>query len=164
MIGYRRIPAVIAVLLVALAGPPSAYASHQGRAHALPKGSLQYHGRDIAWRDAPSPMPEGVEMAVLEGNPRAAGLFTLRLRVPRGTVIEPHWHPKDERVTVLAGKVGVGFGEVFDKDRLRYFEPGSYYLNPAGSRHYVHFARDSEVQVTGFGPWEVHYLDSRRRR
>jgi hypothetical protein len=33
-------------------------------------------------------------------------------------------------------------------------------VNPARSHHFVLFPQDSVVQVTGVGPWEVHFLEA----
>jgi hypothetical protein len=143
----------LAVMLVLLCG--TVFAKPRG----LPDGAVQVQHDNVAWSDGPRSLPPGVKIAVLEGNPRNRGIFTMRLKVPDGTTIPPHWHPRAERVTVLEGKVGVGFGRRFDKERLRYFRKGDFYLNPPKAHHYIHFARDSVVQVTGEGPWEVHYLE-----
>jgi hypothetical protein len=40
------------------------------------------------------------------------------------------------------------------------FGPGSFYVNPARSRHYVWVVEDTEMQLTGMGPWELHVLAS----
>ncbi|MGH8454198.1 MAG: cupin domain-containing protein, partial [Nevskiales bacterium] len=65
---------------------------------------------------------------------------------------------RDERVTVLSGRVGVGFGDQFDETRLRYFEAGGYYVNPTPAPHFVFFPVDTVVQITGIGPWQTHLL------
>jgi quercetin dioxygenase-like cupin family protein len=130
----------------------------------LPNGAVQAHAETLRWSTGPRSLPAGTQVAVLEGDPRGSGIFTMRLRVPGGTKIPPHWHPRAERVTVLSGKVGVGFGRRFDEERLRYFAAGDFYLNPPEVAHFVHFARDSVVQITGEGPWEVHYLEGNNSR
>ena len=70
---------------------------------ATPAGTLQITAADLAWGPGPAALPEGVETVVLEGDPRTAGLFTVRLRAPAGTRLAPHTHPQPERVTVLEG-------------------------------------------------------------
>lgn len=125
---------------------------------ALPSGTLQLHADQLNWKPAPPNMPAGTETAVLEGDPRVEGLFTLRLRGAAGTQLAPHTHPQPERVTVIRGAVAVGFGADFDAAKLRVFRAGDYYLNPTGSAHYVRFVEDSVVQVTGQGPWRLDYL------
>lgn len=94
----------------------------------------------------------------LEGDSAKAEMFTLRLEVPAGTKIQPHWHPRDERVTVLSGEVLVGFGDVFDETAMNRLGAGSFYINPARSHHYLMFPVESVVQITGMGPWELHLL------
>ncbi|HEX7152823.1 MAG TPA: cupin domain-containing protein [Thermoanaerobaculia bacterium] len=112
---------------------------------------------EVAWRDAPPSMPRGTRMAVLEGDPRAAGMFTIRLKVPAGTKIAPHWHPRDERVTVLSGRVLVGFGTTHDDAKTKAFTSGMFYVNPPDSRHYLTFTEETVLQLTCEGPWELNY-------
>jgi len=125
---------------------------------AAPAGTIQLQPDSIAWTSGSPAMPPGTQVAVLEGDPKAARFFTIRLKVPAGSRLAPHWHPRDERVTVISGMVAVGFGEVIDEQAVTRFGPGAFYINPASSRHYVLFVEDSVVQVTGIGPWEVNFL------
>lgn len=139
------------VLLATLAGP--------GRASdAPPAGAIQQDATRLTWKPAPAPFPPGMETVVLEGDPRSGEIFTLRLRAPAGTRLAPHTHPLPERVTVLQGAVGVGFGPVYDESRLKVFRAGDYYVNPPGTPHFVGFVEDAVVQVTGRGPWSVDWL------
>src|SRR5689334_6430522 len=55
----------------------------------------------VVWHSGPPTLPRGAKIAVLEGDPAKEGLFTMRIKLPAGTTIAPHWHPRDERVTVL---------------------------------------------------------------
>jgi len=127
-----------------------------------PVGTIQQDAAALRWSAAPASMPKGTQIAVLEGDPKSEGLFTLRISVPAGARLSPHWHPRDERVTILSGRVGVGFGNRFDEGRIRYFEAGSYYINPTPAMHFVDFPVASVVQITGHGPWEVHPAPSPR--
>lgn len=123
-----------------------------------PVGTIQMSRDQLPWRPGPSTMPPGLETAVLEGDPRQPGLFTMRLRAPAGTRLAPHTHSQAERVTVLAGVIGIGFGSTYDPTRLKVFRAGDYYVNPAGAPHYVGFAQDTVVQITGQGPWTLDFL------
>lgn len=152
----RRLLMGIVFLLPVVAGCDRLKSDHDERALDSP---IQFPAGSIHWQDAPPGMPPGSQIAVLEGDPKSAGLFTLRIRVPAGSRLAPHWHPRDERVTVLSGRVGVGFGEVFDEAGLQHFVGGSYYVNPAGSRHYLSMPAETLVQITGMGPWETHFVD-----
>ena len=113
----------------------------------------------IAWRPCPKNLPPDCEMAVLEGNPREPGLFTARFRVHKGFTVRPHTHPKDERVTVLSGRMAVAFGTDPRRDNARQFGKGDYYVNAAGAVHTVWAVAASEIQVTGFGPWQADYVE-----
>src|SRR5450755_2073086 len=58
----------------------------------------------IPYGPAPSFVLPGAQLAVLEGNPLASsGDYTVRLKMPDGYRIAPHWHPKRENVTVISG-------------------------------------------------------------
>ena len=113
----------------------------------------------IVWKDAPPTLPAGSKTAVLEGDPRSEGMFTMRVRVPAGASLAPHWHPRDERVTVLSGAVELGFGTTADKSATKRYGAGSFYVNPPRTMHYVFFPEETVLQMTGIGPWEIHTTD-----
>lgn len=124
----------------------------------FPEGSVQHVVRaaEIDWRPCPPNLPPGCEIAVLEGDPQSAGLFTVRFRITEDFELPPHTHPKDERVTVLAGQVSVAFGGDATRERAIVFGPGDYYVNARDAIHAVYIDDSSELQITGIGPWEVH--------
>lgn len=110
------------------------------------------------WKDAPPSMPKGTKIAVLEGDTKQPGLFTVRLKVPAGSVIAPHTHPRPERVTVLAGKVRVGFGKKVDASGTT-FTTGGFYVNPPDDPHFVVVDEESVLQLTCEGPWVLEYVE-----
>ena len=110
----------------------------------------------IVWKDGPPTLPAGAKTAVLEGDPRAEGMFTMRVKVPAGASLAPHWHPRDERVTVLSGTVELGFGTVADKSATKRYGAGSFYVNPPHTMHFLFFPEETVLQMTGAGPWEIH--------
>jgi len=111
------------------------------------------------WKDAPPTMPPGTKIAVLEGDPKQAGIFTIRLKLKAGSVVKPHTHPRPERVTVLSGKVLVGFGTTADQKKGTTFTAGGFYVNPPDEAHYVFIKEDSVLQLTCEGPWVIKYLE-----
>jgi quercetin dioxygenase-like cupin family protein len=113
---------------------------------------------EVRYAPAPPNLPKGVQMAVLEGDPKRASMFTLRLRVPAGFSLVPHTHPVDERVTVLAGAVQVGFGTTVDAANTRTYPAGSFYINPPGLAHFVLSPRGADLQITAMGPWRADFL------
>jgi len=109
------------------------------------------------WKDAPPTMPAGSKIAVLEGDTKQPGLFTVRLRLPAGAVIAPHTHPRPERVTVLSGRLRVGFGKSVTKDGTT-FTAGGFYVNPPNEPHFVVVEEETVLQLTCEGPWVLEYL------
>lgn len=109
------------------------------------------------WKDAPPAMPAGTKIAVLEGDTKQPGLFTIRLKMPAGATVAPHTHPRPERVTILSGKVRVGFGNTITKDGT-IFTAGGFYVNPPNEAHYVVVEEDAVLQLTCEGPWVLEYV------
>src|SRR5262245_14661114 len=70
---------------------------------------------EIQWRDGPPSLQKGASMVVLEGDPAQEGLFTMRLKMPDGFVVAPHWHTQIEHVTVISGMLHFGMGDKFDR-------------------------------------------------
>ena len=73
-------------------------------------------------------LPAGAKVAVLEGDPSKEGFFTMRLLLPDGFKIQPHWHPKVEHVTVISGTFNVGMGEKFDQTATKAMPAGTLAL------------------------------------
>lgn len=109
------------------------------------------------WKDAPPTMPPGTKIAVLEGDTKQPGIFTVRLKMPAGATVPPHTHPRPERVTVLSGKVRVGFGTTVTKDGTT-FPAGGFYVNPPNEPHFVVVEEDAVLQLTCEGPWVLEYV------
>src|SRR5436189_6335948 len=94
---------------------------------AIPANTIQVHAKALHWKSGPPTMPKGAKIAILEGDPTKSGIFTLRIKFPQGAVVHPHWHPRPERVTLLSGRVMVGFGDVVDSSATRTFRAGDFY-------------------------------------
>lgn len=119
---------------------------------------IQFNVQDILWAAGSKALPAGTTVAVLEGDPKASGIFTMRVRLPAGARLGAHVHPREERVTVISGSVMVGFGASFDAKRGRAFRAGAFYVNPARAPHFVWTDEGAELQITGAGPWEIKFL------
>lgn len=114
----------------------------------------------IPWGPAPPFVAPGAQLAVIEGNPGAStGDYTVRLKMPDGYRIAPHWHPQRENVTVISGTFKVGMGDTFDKDNMGSFPAGSFaYLDP-DMHHYAMASGEVIVQVHGSAPLQFHYVN-----
>src|SRR5689334_18700435 len=102
----RTLLTSIALVLLAAALPLVAGA-------AKPE-SVTVNAADLKWADAPPDLPKGAQVAVLYGDPMKKGPFTLRLKMPAGYKIPPHWHTQDENLTILAGTLVLHMGDTMD--------------------------------------------------
>lgn len=118
-----------------------------------------YTSSDLKWVDGPPSLPSGAKVALLEGNPANEGPFTMRLQLPDGFSIQPHWHPSVEHLTIISGTFNLGMGEKFDKSGGRSLTAGSFAFMPPGMRHFAWATGDTVVQVHGVGPWKINYVN-----
>jgi hypothetical protein len=114
----------------------------------------------IPFGPAPAFVPPGAQLAVLEGNPGASsGDYTVRLQMPDGYRIAPHWHPQRENVTIISGTFKVGMGDHFDEAKMGAFPAGSFaYLDP-DMHHYAMASGETVVQVHGAAPLQFNYVN-----
>ena len=110
------------------------------------------------WRDAPPALPDGAEMAVLEGDPLKGGLFTMRLRLPNGYRIPPHHHGADEHVTVIAGTLLLGFGDTLTESATTAIPVGGFAMMKRKTHHFAIARGTTTVQIHAMGPWKVSYV------
>jgi len=114
---------------------------------------------DLKWMDTKPPLLPGAKVAVVEGNPKSGGHFTIRLKFPPYYKIPPHTHPVDERTTVISGVINIGFGDVLDTTQAKRLTPGCFYLNPAGVHHYFFTSeKETEIQISTIGPWGLDLI------
>ena len=117
--------------------------------------------KQIKWGPAPPFVAAGAQLAVLEGDPTASsGDFTIRLKMPDGYKIAPHWHPKRENVTVISGGFKLGMGDKFDESKMMNCPPGSFaYLDPDMHHYAMAFGPSTFVQVHGISPFQFNYVN-----
>lgn len=115
---------------------------------------------EVTWSPAPSALPSGAELAVLDGDPMSSGPFTIRLKVPAGYKIPPHWHPTDEDVTIVEGTVLMGMGDQLSESAAKSLSEGSFAKMPKTVHHFA-MAKDAAViQISGPGPFVVNYVNA----
>jgi len=125
------------------------------------KGAIRICPDSLKWNDTKPPLPPGAKVAVLEGNPKESGHFTIRIKMPPNYKIPPHMHPVDERATVLSGAIYVGIGDTLDVAKAKKISAGCFYLNPAGMHHYAFTGKDETIlQISTNGPWGSTYLQT----
>ena len=102
---------------------------------------------DTKWGPPPPFLPPG-----------AAGEYTIRLQMPDGYIIPPHYHPTDENVTVLSGTLMLGMGDEIDRRAADRLTAGGFAVAKANAHHYAIALGPTVVQVHGMGPFAITYI------
>jgi anti-sigma factor ChrR (cupin superfamily) len=112
------------------------------------------------WGAAPPVLPKGAELALLSGDPGKQGDFVMRLRMPDGYRVPPHWHSMAEHLTVISGTFHAGMGDKLDTASATALPPGGYAVMPAREHHYAWCSGGPcVVQIQGMGPFDIHYVN-----
>ena len=141
---------LILVMAAALLGPLAAAAADT---------PVVKSAKDVHWGPPPPILPPGARFAVMAGDPAATGPVTVRLEMPAGYKIPPHFHPTDEHVTVLKGALSLGMGDVMDKAQALTLSPGGYAVAAANMHHYAFTRTGATIQVHLQGPFAITYIN-----
>jgi quercetin dioxygenase-like cupin family protein len=155
-IGARTMLAVLGTLAVTQV---SAHDESEAQAASTP-AHVVLGAKELQWTDAPPALPRGAKLAVLQGDPSASGeVVTVRLKMPKGYKIPPHFHPTDEAVTVISGSFSMGMGDKLDHSAAKVLGPGGWGLMPRGKHHYAIANAETVVQVQLIGPFGITYVN-----
>jgi quercetin dioxygenase-like cupin family protein len=143
---------LVAVILSSLATSAFAQAMNEGQVFISPE--------DIKWAAAPPSMPKGAKIAVLQGDPGKPGPFVMRLMVPPGYKIAPHWHTQDESLTVISGTLYFGAGDKVETSKAHTATPGSFHFLSGKDHHYLVAKSEAVIQINGNGPFDVTYVNA----
>ena len=100
------------LILMMLFNAPVLYAQETKSHGATASGEvIILEPGEVEWKNGPASFEAGSQFAVLEGDPSKEGYFNMRLKLPDGFRIAPHWHPQIERVTVISGTFLLGHGD-----------------------------------------------------
>ena len=102
----------------------------------------------------------GTRYALLEGD-RNTGLapFSYAFAIPAGVWDSPHRHSATARVFVARGVLQIGYGNSFDRTKLKAYPAGSYVVVPANAVHFDGSDVDTVIIGTATGPWATTYFD-----
>lgn len=149
---YHRLPdakAAVVVAAIAVLAAPVALAQD---AHVLIESDA------FEYEAGPASLDEGAEYAVLYGDPGSEGVFAMRLKLPDGFHIAPHYHGQPEIVTVISGRFLIGTGEDPDRDAATALDPGGFFAYPPGMVHYAYAEGETVIQLNSTGPWTITYV------
>ncbi|MDB5225876.1 MAG: cupin [Bacteroidota bacterium] len=146
----------VSVLLILF----SVFTLHAQMNMGTTKDHIMVMPADIKWGEAPPGLPAGSKAAVLEGNPGAAEMYTIRAKMPANYIIMPHYHAVDEHVTVLEGACYMGVGDKYDEKTATLMMPGAFAVMKAGTHHYFFTKKPCIIQVHGMGPFGITYINA----
>ncbi len=134
-----------------LAAPPALAKAEPAAAKAKPAAELK-------WGDAPPFLPAGAQIAIVSGDPTKAGKFTIRLKFPTNYAVPPHWHPTDEHVKLVDGKLAYGMSDRIDKAAAKGLGVGESVVMKAKMHHWVTTGDGATVEVSAMGPFKITYV------
>lgn len=155
----RKTTLYVSLLVLLAVSVAVAVAGEKPMAASKLPGHQVYAPADIQWKDAPPILPAGAKAAVLDGDPGKPGYFAMRLKMPDGYKIMPHWHPNVERVTVVSGTLNLGFGDTFDQSKGHAMTVGTYGMMQPNVHHFAWATGETEIQITTIGPWKLVYVN-----
>ena len=111
------------------------------------------------WMAGPPGLPAGSTFMVVSGDPGKAGMFTIRAQLPADYAVPAHWHPTNEVVKVLSGKLHYGMSDKLDMAKAKTLTAGHAVAMKAKMNHWVHAPVATTIQVSGKGPFQITYVD-----
>jgi hypothetical protein len=131
--------------------------------HSASAAMMPDHGMStpdaIKWGPPPAVFTQTAQFAVLAGNPMAAGQYVVRLKMPDGYKIMPHWHPTTENITVISGTLHFATGDKFDDTKGAVMPAGTFGFVGPHMNHYAWAEGETIVQVHGTGPFKLTYVN-----
>jgi len=120
-------------------------------AATIDRNSRDYKLADqIEWKGRPG---SGSQSAILFGDPSKPGLYVQLLKRGPNNWSQPHSHPNDRFITVLAGTMWIGTGNKFDPENTVALKPGSYVRDIANQMHFDGSKADGlTIEIVGMGP------------
>jgi quercetin dioxygenase-like cupin family protein len=104
---------------------------------------------NVKWGGARPYSPKGAKFVVIAGDPRAKGIFVVRMMLPPKYRIPAHNHQTDEGVTVISGALYVGMGNEARRGRLA-----------VALARMIHYAwTTGKTVVPAEGPFGMTYVD-----
>ena len=101
-----------------------------------------------------------MQVKVLSGDPRKAGLYTMIVKAGPNIKIKPHAHPDNRVAIVVEGTFYFAHGDTFDESQLKALPAGSFYTEPPNGNHFAMTKDDGvTLYITGTGPTGTAYVN-----
>lgn len=159
---FSTIPGKFTAFLL-LAG--FSFASETAKAQISDNGQFRLNPQEVkALKGSGSNAPgssnyAAVQEIVVMGDPSKPGVYMILLKIAANTKIAAHLHPDQRVATVVSGTWYFGYGDQFDENKLKRLPQGSIYSEVAGQNHFAMTKEPVIVEITGYGPSGVTYVD-----
>jgi len=141
-------------------GEPQKKTAPAAKKMMAPTKHIMIDASELKWGPAPAGLPPGAEVAILDGDPSKPGVpFAMRVKLPDGYSVQPHWHPTNENLVILSGTLAMGLGDQFDESSMHALTAGGYSKMPRKTNHYVMARGETTFQVYGAGPFAITYVN-----
>lgn len=91
-----------------------------------------------------------------------AGAFTLRLKFPKNYKIPAHWHPTDERITIISGVLFFGLGDKLDMKMVAPLKTGAHGWVLKKTTHFAYTeTQEVVIQLDAQAPWGITYVNEK---
>jgi quercetin dioxygenase-like cupin family protein len=152
----RRSTMTVLALVFGAAAVAGAFAQS---AHGTDPALMEVSAQSLAFSEVNVPgFDPGMKLAVVHGNPEAAGAYTVRLSFPAGYKFPPHWHPNAENLTVLSGTFRLAMGEKADPSQLKTYKAGDFLYIPGKHPHFGGVEGPTVIQLHGEGPFTINLV------
>jgi hypothetical protein len=109
----------------------------------------------LTWMPFDPKQPDGIQLAVLYGDPSKPGPFGVRMKIPANATIPSHSHSNPEYITILSGNAMIGWGMHADPAKGDALGPGSFFWMKAGDHHAVTTTSELVLDLNSTGPFDL---------
>jgi len=133
------------------ANVPSLMASYGAEAVAIDRNARDFKIPDqFEWKPRPG---SASQTATLFGDPSKPGLFVQLLKRGPDDWSQPHSHPNERFITVLAGTFLIGTGPKFDRNNTVALGPGSVVHDIPNQMHFDGTGPEgATIEIVAMGP------------
>ncbi len=112
---------------------------------------------ELKWQPLDPKQPNGIQAAVLAGDPTKKGTFVMRVKFPAGSAVASHQHSTTEYGSILSGRMLIAFGVKPDKAKAIELGAGDFFFLKGGQHHQVWAVDETVLDFSAEGPFDVHY-------
>jgi prepilin-type N-terminal cleavage/methylation domain-containing protein len=109
----------------------------------------------LVWGAALPGWPGNSAAVTLPGTWGQTGGQNFRIRLDRDTRFGPHWHIRRTSLTVISGRLELGFGGDAGAGKVESFEAGAYIALPGRTSYFGRAAADTVLQISSEVPLQT---------